>query len=65
MAETATTKRIGPGKVIGIILLAIVIAAAVFGVGTLLGNRMAADERQEALQPFYTPPDPMPGTSRH
>jgi pimeloyl-ACP methyl ester carboxylesterase len=63
MAETAAPKRIGPGKVIGIILLAIVIAAAVFGVGTLLGNRMAADERQEALQPFYTPPDPMPTTA--
>lgn len=62
MAETAAPKRIGPGKVIGIILLAVVIAAAVFGVGTLLGNRMAADERQEALQPFYTPPDPLPTT---
>jgi len=49
-------------KVLGVVVLALVLVAVVSQVARLLGSRGDANQRQEAVQPFYTPPDPLPST---
>jgi len=48
------------GKTVGIVLLACVTAAAMLGVANVGADNETAREAQEALDPFYTPPDPLP-----
>jgi hypothetical protein len=47
-------------RVMGIVLLAMVTAAAMLVVAVAGSSRQAASEQQAAVQPFYTPPDPLP-----
>ncbi len=49
-------------KVLGLVVLALVLVAVTSQVARFLGSRTQADQRQEALDPFYTPPDPLPST---
>ena len=47
-------------KVIGIIALAVLVAAGVTLGAGYLSNKVNSDNLQAKLQPFYTPPDPLP-----
>ena len=49
-----------PGKVVGIVLLAVVVAGALYGIAKAGANLMTERNRQVSLEPFYTPPDPIP-----
>ncbi|MEI6374155.1 MAG: lipase family protein [Actinomycetes bacterium] len=49
-------------KVLGLVVLALVLVGLTTQVARFLGSRTQADQRQEALDPFYTPPDPLPST---
>ncbi|MCF8530118.1 MAG: hypothetical protein K9G69_02340, partial [Candidatus Nanopelagicales bacterium] len=49
-----------PGKVVGIVLLAVVVAGALYGIAKAGANFMTERNRQVSLEPFYTPPDPIP-----
>jgi len=44
-----------------IAFLAILVALGVVGVAQVLSAQAQSNERQEALDPFYTPPSPLPG----
>lgn len=48
------------GRVVLIAFLAILLALGVVGVANVLGQRAAAQNLQTSLDPFYTPPDPLP-----
>lgn len=48
------------GRVIGLGVLAVVIVAAGYGVARVLASSEESRERQVSLDPFYTPPDPIP-----
>ena len=48
------------GRVIGILLLALLVSGAIWGVAAVLGQRSAAQDLQASLDPFYTPPEPLP-----
>jgi pimeloyl-ACP methyl ester carboxylesterase len=48
----------GIGAVVGLlVVIGVVVLAADY-----IGDRRRSDELQEALEPFYTPPDPLPST---
>jgi len=49
-----------PGRVVLLILVAVLIAGVVMGTASILGQRDQAAEQQQALDPFYTPPNPLP-----
>jgi len=48
------------GRVIGILLLAALVTGVVFGVASVMGQRTKAQDLQASLDPFYTPPSPLP-----
>lgn len=48
----------GIGAVVGLL----VVIGAVVLAADYLGDQRRAEERQEVLEPFYTPPDPLPST---
>lgn len=48
------------GRVIGLTVLAVIVVAAAYGVARVLASSEESRERQVALDPFYTPPDPIP-----
>ena len=48
------------GRVIWILVLALLLSAVLFGAASVLGQRTKAQDLQTALDPFYTPPDPLP-----
>lgn len=48
------------GRVISLILLAIVLVGAAYGVARVVASQQATKNEQAALDPFYATPDPMP-----
>lgn len=48
-------------KTLAIVALALVTCLVMLLVARVGAARMQTDQQQEALQPFYTPPDPLPG----
>lgn len=48
------------GRVIGILLLAALVTGVVFGVASVMGQRTKAQDLQTSMDPFYTPPSPLP-----
>lgn len=51
-----------PGRVIGLSLLALVVAGLAYVVAQVGASWEESRERQVALDPFYAPPDPLPST---
>ena len=49
-------------KWVGIVALALLVVVVVSQVARFLGSRDSEAQRQEALDPFYTPPSPLPST---
>jgi alpha-beta hydrolase superfamily lysophospholipase len=49
------------GRVIGLTVLAVILVGAAYGVARALAAGQESRDRQVALDPFYTPPDPLPG----
>ena len=48
-------------RVIGLAVLAILAAGLMYGIAMVLSSSETAREQQVALDPFYAPPDPIPG----
>lgn len=48
-------------RTVGIVVLAVLTAMVMVGVAALASSRIQVDEEQAVLDPFYTPPDPLPG----
>jgi pimeloyl-ACP methyl ester carboxylesterase len=51
-----------PLKWVGIVLLALVLSGAMLLVAVIGSSRIQGQQAQVALDPFYTPPDPLPST---
>ncbi len=49
-----------PSKVIGIIVLAAIAAGVMYTIALVISNAQTTREQQVALDPFYTPPEPIP-----
>ena len=49
-----------PGKVIGIVVLGAIVAGALYGIALAGSGFVSERNRQVSLDPFYTPPDPIP-----
>lgn len=49
-----------PGKVIGLVVLGAIVAGALYGIALVGSNWESGRERQISLDPFYTPPNPIP-----
>ena len=47
-------------KVVGIVVLAVITAGVMTLAAAVLSSREETAQAQDALQPFYTPPDPLP-----
>ena len=48
------------GRVIGLVVLALIVVGVAYGVARVLASGEESRDRQVALDPFYTPPDPIP-----
>lgn len=55
-----TVRSIRFFRVVGIVTVAVVVAASLFGIATLGANWEENRAMQSSLDPFYAPPDPIP-----
>ena len=49
-----------PGKLFGIIVIAAIAAGVMYTIALVVSNAQTTREQQVALDPFYTPPEPIP-----